>query len=504
MINLFEQIGYIKIVKFIKKNTSYFIAGSILIIVLIYSGSIPEVKKIEDNKDIFRESSEEDNTFFVLDRENLEKTQKNILSSNKNDFYRLSFEAKSLLKDEEIVILTVSQMGEEKEIGRAKLIKKDNYENFEFIFGTDDYYKGIVFRRNLDNYQNNEWDDNRIYINQIKISRLNVENQQQAENLRKTFFGDNNIENVYLISKEEEFDLSQEGQRFCKAFNSSGGFLTAITFNFDQIGNGGMGNYRLEIRDEDEKDGKRIGKVIEKERFSINDLNEVMRRKNSYKINFSLNLEENKKYFICINNKKIKTDKNNYLKIIHLEEEKIPENSFFLLEMEKNIITDNGKVLSNNATIEDLGDILIYKYKNRGEDIDILDVYKTKGDAKFSKDKETIIGKIQKGNYIIYKFDTIFPFEEMNIKLKELGGKEEIVDLNYSFDGENWRGFDLDNKEGVNEITRNDQDHSFIIENENEENTEFYLKEGCLKSSENKKNVFGLKELEIVAELKRY
>lgn len=489
---------------FLKENLKYFIAAAVLLVVIVYSGFVPRVEKISENKNSFKEKVvvEAD-----LDKDNQVRVYKNILNSKSGDFYRLTFKANSL-EDEEISVFIISETGKKKELGRVKISKENKDKNFELIFNTEDSFRDVVFERIIDTEAKNEnvnnWENNEIYLSQVNVSRLNIENQDEVSNLEKTIFGDESKETVYLLSRQRNFDLSKKNKKFCKSFDSSGGLLSSVVINFDQVGDGG-GVYKLEIRDQ-VGESNIDGKLIEKVNFTPKDLADKLQKDyNNYKFNLPLKLKEDKKYFFCINNEKASTDISNYLKVNALEGKDIPKDSIMGLEINKPFISHN-KELSNNARIEDLGKYLVYSYKNSRKEMDVLDVYEQKGDTKFDEKNELIVNKMKKGNYTTYKVDTIYPFHELRLELNKLKDKKRRDELSYSFDNSNWHKIEngVDRRiEGVDGKKREIQIYDVIIDNNEENNTEFYVRIKCVKSSSSNEKVFGLNDLEITAKLKK-
>jgi hypothetical protein len=488
---------------FFKKNIRYFIVGAVFIVVIVYSGFIPRVEEIEGNKDLFGEDLEEVRK-ADLDKNNLSKIYSNILNSKKDDFYRLVFKGESL-EDEKILVSIISQTGNKKEIGEIELLKEDDEKTFELIFDTDDYFRDVIFERARDDDSAQEmigdnWDDNEIYLSQINISRLNVDSLEEAQNLEKTILGNAAEETIYLLSKEKNYDLSKSKKNFCRPFNFSGGILSSVIINFSQVGNGGAGEYKLEIRDPGEGNNV-IGKLIEKKRFEVKDLAEKSDDDN-YKFDFPLKLEEEKKYFICINNERVEVDEDNFLRVNYIKGEKTPDDSMIGLEIKKPFIADD-KYLSNNAKIEDLGEYGIYEYKKSGKEIDILDIYEQQGDVEFDEKSGIIMNKMKEGNYLTYKIDTIYPFQDLRLEIEKMKDNKGHVKLEYSFDNKNWIEIMPENEEDLENFRKEFMDYNLAIKNDDEDNTELYVRASCLESFKSKKSVFGLENLEITARLEK-
>lgn len=489
---------------FFRENIRYFVAGAVFIVVIVYSGFIPRVEEIEDNKDLSGEDLEEIRK-ADLDRNNLSKIYSNILNSKKDDFYRLTFEAKSL-EDEKILVSITSQTGNKKEIGEVELLKEDKEKTFELIFDTDDYFRDVIFERVKDDDFAQEmigdrWDDNEIYLSQVNISRLIVDDLEEALGLEATVFGNAGTETIYLLSKEKSYDLSKKNKNFCRLFDFSGGFFSSVTINLDQIGNGGEGKYKLEIRNPEE--GNNVaGKLVEKKRFNIKDLAEKSEKDNNYRFDLPLELKDGKKYFVCINNERVDVDENNFLRINYIEGKKIPKKSIFGLETKKLLVL-NERYVSNNAKIEDLGEYKIYEYKKSGKEIDILDIYEQQGDVEFDEESGIITNKMKEGDYLIYKIDTVYPFQELRLEIEKTKDSKGRVKLEYSFDNKNWTEITPKNEEDLEDFRKEFMSYDFAIKNDNEDNTEFYVRASCLESSKSKKSVFGLENLEITARLER-
>src|SRR3972149_577421 len=208
---------------FAKNNTRYFAVAGVFVLAILYNQAFPEVKEIKKNKNVSYQSqwkrSDSD-----LDAKSPEKVYARLFNSVQGDFYRLGFYARAD-KDEKIFVKIKSLSGQEKEIsavemkGRMEEEQENAPKYFEIVFPTDSNYGDVVFSRekmepervsaeweetgNNDEKTEKEmiWEDNKIFLSDVFVSRLDVKNETETRSLKPTILGEVRTEKTHLPDK---------------------------------------------------------------------------------------------------------------------------------------------------------------------------------------------------------------------------------------------------------------------------------------------------------------
>jgi hypothetical protein len=96
-------------------------------------------------------------------------------------------------------------------------------------------------------------------------------------------------------------------------------------------------------------------------------------------------------------------------------------------------------VFSAGAKLEDLGRGLRYSFSLQGTPVDYVNIFDKSEGVRFDREKKRVTGLQKNGEFLIYKFDTVYPYEKFVVSALQSGNDEKEVKLEYSFDGAFWQ-----------------------------------------------------------------
>jgi hypothetical protein len=152
-----------------------------------------------------------------------------------------------------------------------------------------------------------------IFVDDIKLLPLSIGNDEELASIRPTMRGDSYgtmIGEQQLLHPENSDALSVPKTLLGQVFSAGSSDLVGATFFLAKKGDGGTGDYALEIREFDEKTQLILPQKIAVKTFSSK---EVAVEANNFPI--FAKLEAGKKYWIGFNNSAVKASKDNYLAV---------------------------------------------------------------------------------------------------------------------------------------------------------------------------------------------
>jgi hypothetical protein len=256
---------------------------------------------------------------------------------------------------------------------------------------------------------------NDIFLDNVSVKKLNIKTKEELAGIKVTESGSDYV--ISLGEKQTEHsEVSNElanpkillGQTFIASQNN----LVGVEFFMDKRGNGGEGEYLLELRDIDEKTQLISQQKIAVTAFSAKDMSTGIK-------NFPLiaKLEKEKKYWIGINNSAIKVSKENYLSMGQSKVDSAyaagnvllqkAENKFFTEEKDLYFVTRYAQpqTFSFGETSYDLGSQkkrLEYQW-NVSNGANVLDMYNKKN---ITLDKGGSVVLSSGDSYVVYQIKT--------------------------------------------------------------------------------------------------
>lgn len=367
------------------------------------------------------------------------------LNSNTGDFYRIIFGARAdqdLLDANDVqspIGLSLSSSnGQDQTVGVFEVPRGAGFKMFEKIIKTDGIFKDLtVNRTDNDSLRGN------IYLKNLVFTRLNVQSLEEAGRLSKSLYGPFDFTEIDQANQNDAgviYDLIKKDDIVGEVVKANSDLMTGVSFAIDFFGNGGLGNYQMEIRKaEKSNNGFVVGKeILSNIEFSSAWAESVYhesdpRKGNVYRFPLTYKTEKGKYYFIGIKN----TADINWLN--HLR-----------FHGSHNSADHDGAslVISPNGNTKQIGDLYFIEYgipetQNSLQSGTIIqDIGGGIGDFSFDL-KNTPLKKlpiVKTGeNENIYQVATGFPFIKLALDAEVKTEDESKVKLYVSPDGQNWQ-----------------------------------------------------------------
>lgn len=161
------------------------------------------------------------------------------------EFYRLSFWTKnnSGLKN---ISINVVEKEKIQNLGKIKLDTNLETVYQEFNFQAQNNGEDLVFVSD-DSVVNEVW------IDDVVLQKLNVGGIEELKNLKATVSGETtwkNIKQEQLSANEDSGDfLAKSNRKIGQLFQSQNELISGVSFLIQRKGNGGAGNYQIQIRE---------------------------------------------------------------------------------------------------------------------------------------------------------------------------------------------------------------------------------------------------------------
>jgi hypothetical protein len=97
-----------------------------------------------------------------------------------------------------------------------------------------------------------------------------------------------------------------------------------------------------------------------------------------------------------------------------------------------------GKVM-DNARLEDLGEAFSYQFSFQKSETDFLNLSQASKTVRFDQKEKMVGGSKKPGEYFVYTFDTLYPFQIFSFKATQSGNAANALALEYSFDDTLWK-----------------------------------------------------------------
>jgi len=442
-------------------------------------------------------------------------------------FYKLSFLARNLSSAEKNLAINVVEKGKSQNLGKVNLEANNGVQRAEFNFQAENSGPDLVFTTNDGVKADVWIDDimvEKLNINSAdeigkidpaifgSTSRFNVDRSQtESDGDSGDFFSKPNVKMGQIFSPTQEL-ISGLALKIQKVgTGGSGNYLLQIREYDDRLGVISdepiasryiYTDYASSVLDEiKEKEQQMREEAAQKEKdilegaipndetvdwyppeFTQQQIDESKAKKRQsklelaiaemkgsfntvYEINIPITakLDTNKKYWIGVDNAKVKSDKKNYLKVFYnssLEAGNEPGfiskqpnvwQEFYSLWFKTFYPRQNtvqSKELLSGAVISDFGGgKFIYRYKF--DDLDytalsgfpgrkIYDIY----DGSYEKSSELGNFELSYDQFTTYKFNTVYPAKK--IIIREMAYNQSLA-IDFSTDGENWEEVFADN-----------------------------------------------------------
>jgi len=424
----------------------------IFVVVLLYHFGI--VTKVKEESDVASTDGAEQQTERVadLDATIRSKIFYNILTASPGGYYRVMIEAEAS-EDGAAHVFARSLSGAKRDIGTIDLVAGEK-KFAEYVFQADDFYDAVVIEM-AEERDDMSWDGVKVYISDVRASALNVRNAFEARMLAPTQTRLRKSDRFYVSATKEgekTDELSIPKSIIGNYFEADADAVSAVWIRPSVIGSGGDGQYEIELRAYENKQGGESAKVIMSSGFFVGRSLENHREKNGwYRFALPSPLERGKVYYVGISNKGVAVDAHNFLRLHRLEADEKIADSFLALDVARDV-GDNAHAVLSGATVEDVGDRYVYRYAFAPEPEAVLDVYNTQGRIKYKEKLKAIVMNAQQGASYVYKFDFPHPLRAAQITARQLGDYKDEIALEYSFDGTVWKKIDYVQRSGGSQL----------------------------------------------------
>jgi len=392
-----------------------------------------------------------------------------LFNSELGKYYRLVFRAKSD-KDTKIIVRATNAFDEEILLGRLDLEgEKRGFK--EIIFKANQNHTDILFEKLVQ-------DGAKVTLDRYKISKLNIETDDEAHKLNRTIFGEERNTETYNLEEGNDFEhkqLMNPNIIFGQIFKSPGTFISEAELDVGVVkeDHENQDKYEFVFKEVevDKYSPKVKGGEISRTRLSATEIESLRQSNGKVKFPVQSRVERNKYYFVGLNNDRIKNNKHNYLTIRGSEKSfgEAPEGAVVKEKGKTYLVPGDlylklyglefkehkGKRMLLGSTIEDLGKgITIFKYQPSGDIFDMADIESHSKDVYFDKKIATIMGEatseeMNEANFV-YKLETVNTYDEISVLADQAILNNGNTLMQYSLNGKKW--FDVEKEETDDQI----------------------------------------------------
>lgn len=459
-----------------RQNRIYLLVLLTFFLVFLYGKNI--ITSDENTKSTECIAVNDNDNAYIIDNQATYFLIKDLINSNKGDYYRLKFvaevapdirrsvsnsnekgkEYEYVSNDYPYVIETSikSKTGEEKQVGETSITSHEK-KFYEYVFRSDDNYSDVIFRKQNIN------DLEKVFISNVSISRLNINNDDDLKKLiptKQSIVTSGIIPELPDEGPKRYLSLSGANQQAGEMFVAKEEYLDGVYLYIDTIGNGGVGDYTLGLYTVSDRDEIAIlAEPFRSFRFQVMDLEKYRLRGDLYKIPFSFPLEKEKKYYLSLSNRSAVTNRSNNVRLgiweskdrevlsYHGDEKNHNENSSVLFPVFLSSQYYNEEKLTKNSLIEDLGggEGRFYYTSLSGPSDLLVPEYNLY--AGYDQLMKAVIFWGEKNYSLDYVFNTLHPIKKFSFNLKQAMGAYPQITVKYSLDRVNW--FEVESQRSV-------------------------------------------------------
>ena len=522
-----------KILKILRHSSSkrYFLVFILILLVTVFGKNMhtltPEQQEL--NNQTYAQQKNATGIYDIPVDQTKYKT-KNNLSIKKGQCGRIFFDLKNIpfeddsteliYKNIKIKISLSNDFGEEQALGSKELKNNGFSQSEEIDFCADADYQNL-FLQSYENYRGSIFEISTLSFLPLSIKKTDL------NNLATPIVGATDFSRIVYQSGVEAKNASKavmftrKNQEIGQVFVADSETISGVDLKLGFAGNGGMGNYILELKEAVEEKNKHV--VISPDKIASYYFNQDSAEKSdisdhgSYHIPLAAHLEKGKSYFIGISNEEVEFNILNTLKIYGQgtkNEEKIVSvvgkntsidaGTFYLKVYGADFVKSNGEKILTGTMIIDNGDGLgSYTYEQKNNFSDYLDldqlISPQNGNIYFDPLHQSLSAIAKGDNAFIYKINTVKPFVKLEIEARQPGVGFVNSVLSYSFDQNNWHEIKSDWSKSL----RGDKDRFQELISGDGTMKIIYLKVTYDKNDTKRRtyNIFGLKNLTIHSEL---
>jgi hypothetical protein len=376
--------------------------------------------------------------------------------SQKDEFYRVIFQTETN-QDTRVKLFATNALDQDEFIQEFELKKTDGRKIQEAVFRTGQKDTDFLFEKT-------ELDGAKIFIKNIKVSKLYIRSEKELSVLQPTIFGKISFAEPTRKQEKNDFVFSQLNEPnviLGQVFQAESDFIAEIEMDIDVVkqGDGNGDKYALELR-EAEFDG--VVPTISSRRlvtlkFNAKTIEQYRQINGKFRFPILAPVENGRFYFFGLDNERVEVNQFNHLSprgsressgysngeaAVKYKGESFPaQGDFYFKIFGVDFEEVDGKKVLLGATVEDLGGgKMLFNYQPDESRYGFFDFSESTSDVQFDEKENSIFGEIeaQEESYWLYKFETVYPFKTFRVS-----GENSKLDLDnlkiaYSFDKEKW------------------------------------------------------------------
>jgi len=525
---------YKAIIRFVRPYTRYLLVFVILLIAFLYGKNLNIIRKDEALLTQIRNLEQRQQGIYEITSSLKSIEIPFIVPTIKGQGYRLNLDLET--NNEDSVVTNVDSDATPGKIrlnfylvskySDKTLILSDEFNDREIIneyeikFVSDaDYGYLLVEKENLDK---NEL----VLVKNVHLTHLNVTQSSELNNLKPSIVGLTKTDRVVYSNLTDDvtdsYPFLRKNQSIGQVFTATEDQISAADFKIEFVGQGGVGNYFLELREVNEENGRvsSLGDRVAYYFFNYDEAQLLAFGDELYRFPLGAKLKKGQKYFIGFNNEQvgftltqtlkiykspIKTGLNDYgLSTVSGNFQKI--NNLAVKIYGADYSNYNGEKLISGVFIQDLGQGEgLYTYENRHDPSDFLDIYQVQPDNSspglvwYDNVQQGISARPTEGIEFIYKFNTVYPFRRLRMVFMPYGSGFKDSLYYYSLDNQNWQL--IDNNIRINNEVKTKEKVDQVVMGEDNSNQVYLKVIPDFRDNTNVLNIFGIKNLEVNAEL---
>ncbi len=427
----------------IKKNQGRTFVLFTLVFAFFYHYVILPPEQAKEQK------GEKENGVFLqkpdLNEEKKEVVYPQALRSQEGDVFRIGAFIKSE-ENENLEVLARSPLNELVSIGTWKVAPSEQGEYKEFLFFSPKRYEDIIIRLQDAELSDStmKWNKATVFINSFAVTRIKMPEGATESSLMPTIFGASKIEKSFLVSEESSKDVSRWN------FVANGDFLQALEFAGETAGDGNQ-EYTFQLLSSEREGDEGALKKLQNVSFTLDSLRGFLKASGNYEVPFFAPVKKGERYMLLLSKKDPKSDKRSFFTLDSLEN--VNTSSDYIknsnLALHSGIrFSQNGATFPDGARLEDLGNGLFYSFSFQKKPVDYTNIFEKSDQITFNEKKHVVTGERKRGEFYTYKFDTIYPFEQLVIEAEQDGGALNELKLEYSFDNAFWKEISYSQEKG--------------------------------------------------------
>jgi hypothetical protein len=370
----------------------------------------------------------------TLSSRNPEKIYENVFQPQQGDVFRVGVVLQAE-KAQTIEVAVHSIFGDRVTVGELRVEPTRDEVYKELVFVAPGRYQDIALRLTGSLEENGSWRDSSVTVNTIFVSRIEAENLAEVGHLEPTVFG-------MFQTQAKSFSIEQRDHHLLAVlkvpFLAESEFIRSIDIR-DGFLDGETG-ISASLSTSDGAEGatdEEVRSVI----FPVTMLSPFRKPEGGYEIPFLSLLKPGQKYLLTITKEGQK--KNTMLpQVFRTDTDRVVGNQNKL-----NVVLNFGSIMRHrsggkvmdNARLEDLGEAFSYQFSFQKSETDFLNLSQASKTVRFDQKEKMVGGSKKPGEYFVYTFDTLYPFQVFSFKATQSGNAANALALEYSFDDTLWK-----------------------------------------------------------------